>query len=82
MARPFDGRDFIVIVVVAIFVFGGKFGGKSWQEMADAVARGIQQIRQGDSQAQIGPATVRQLTLLAIVCVALVLELLWLATRL
>jgi hypothetical protein len=82
MPGHLDAAELIFILLLAILLFGGRLGGRSWQEMADQFAREIQQLRQGNPQGQIDPATVRDLTVLGIVCTVLALELSWLATRL
>jgi hypothetical protein len=82
MPGHLDAAGLIFILLLAILLFGGRLGGRPWQEMADVVSQAIQRFRQGDPQAQMHPAIVRDLALLGIACVLLVLELSWLATRL
>ena len=77
-----NAGDLIFILGVAILLFGHKLVGKSWEEMADVVAQAMRRFKQGDTKARMDAAMVRGLTVLAIVCVVLLLELSWLATRL
>jgi Sec-independent protein translocase protein TatA len=81
MQERLDPTELIFILLLAILLFGNKLGGKSWQEMENELAQAIQRFRQSDPQAQMDSATVRDLTVLGIVCVILALELSWLATR-
>jgi len=76
-----NAGDLIFILGVAILLFGHKLVGKSWEEMAAVVAQAMRRFKQGDPKARMD-AMVRDLTVLAIVCVVLLLELSWLATRL
>jgi hypothetical protein len=81
MPKHLDPAELIFILLLAILLFGDKLGGKSWQEMENELAQAIQRFKQGALQAQMDPAIAGDLTILGIVCVVLVLELSWLATR-